>query len=137
MQKAGIAFPVRPAGHFGRGACGAALALAAAVADEEAARPLAEGCAGGLLAAGAEADAEAAVPFASSLSQAMSAQKRSVQVVANRMRARIHAFHFQLERRSSTTPSGRPRRAGRSSSSTPSRIRLIGFKQATRLLFLP
>jgi hypothetical protein len=91
MQNAGVAFPVSPAGHVGSGACVAALALAPAVADEEAAGELAEGCAGALIAADAEADVAAVVPFAASLSQATTASRKAETVVI-RMGRRIRAY---------------------------------------------
>jgi hypothetical protein len=84
MQNAGVAFPVRPAGHLGSGARVAALALAAAVSDEEAAEAPAEGWADALLAAGAEADVAAVVPLVSSLPQATTARRRA-QTVTIRM----------------------------------------------------
>jgi hypothetical protein len=93
MQNAGVAFPVRPAGHLGSGAEVAALALAAAKADEEDAGAFAEGCAGALLAScdAAEAEAAAAVPLASSLSQATTA-RRSADAMTIRMAPRIRGL---------------------------------------------
>jgi hypothetical protein len=68
MQNAGVAFPVRPTGHLGGGACIAALALAAA-----------------------EADVAAVVPFSASLPQATTASRRA-ETVAIRMRPRIRGW---------------------------------------------
>src|SRR5579863_10545140 len=107
MQKGGVAFPVRPAGHLGSGAW-AALALAAAVADAEGAGALAEGSAAALLAAGADADGVAAVPLASSLSQATSASKKVVKIVVRMRRGYAPATGRSLPGPRLPRPTGRP-----------------------------
>ena len=98
MQNAGVAFPVRPAGHLGSGAELAALALVAAAADEEGGGALAEGWASALLAAAAEADVAGAVPFASSLSQATRTVRSRAEMVAIRMGPRIRGRRAEVTR---------------------------------------
>ena len=87
MQNAGNAFAVSPAGHLGSGACVAALALAAAVADAGGGA-LAEAIAGVPLGEGVDAEVAAIVPLASSLLQATTA-RRKTETVAICMRPRI------------------------------------------------